>query len=145
MICSRIKRILVIFCFLCCAVGAVQAVSFISAEAAQKAAEITVEQKTAEYAWILKTPNKPGVVQVSLILRDAGGNPAPGLYVTGEVWMPTMPMPGYPLELEFVEDGEGQYLALVQYGHGGYWQIRAKFRDARGQLFQQSFDIDMED
>ncbi|MDR2825603.1 MAG: FixH family protein [Deltaproteobacteria bacterium] len=145
MICSRIKAVLAIFCLLCGTVFAVQAVPAFSVQAAQRATEIILEQKTVEYTWILKTPNKPGVVQVSLILRDAGANPVLGLSVTGEVWMPKMPMPGYPLELEFDEEGEGQYLALVQYGHGGYWQLRAKFMDAKGQLFEQAFDIDMED
>jgi nitrogen fixation protein FixH len=102
-----------------------------------------VEKSTQEYSWTLQTANKPGVVQVSLTLRDAGGGPVKGRTVKGELWMPDMPMPGYPLELAFKEDDAGRYLALAQYGHGGYWQIKAEFMDDKGQMFRQSFDLDI--
>ncbi|MDR2161452.1 MAG: FixH family protein [Desulfovibrio sp.] len=100
-----------------------------------------MEKQSPPYTWILQTPDKPGLVQVCLVVRDAGGGPAARRKVTGDVWMPAMPMPGYPLELKFEEAEEGRYFALVQYGHGGQWQIRAMFRDDQDQIFQQSFDF----
>ncbi|MDR2669785.1 MAG: FixH family protein [Desulfovibrio sp.] len=102
-----------------------------------------MEKITQEYTWTLRTANKSGVVQVGLTLRDAGGSPVKGRSVKGEVWMPDMPMPGYPAALEFQEADAGQYLALVQYGHGGYWQIKAEFTDDKGQMHRQSFDCDI--
>jgi hypothetical protein len=45
--------------------------------------------------------------------------------------------------LAFKEDDAGRYLALAQYGHGGYWQIKAEFMDDKGQMYRQSFDFDI--
>ncbi|MDR0827712.1 MAG: FixH family protein [Desulfovibrio sp.] len=116
-----------------------------SASNAGNVPELAVEKQSPEYIWVLRTPGKAGVVQVILTLRDAAGKTVKGRRVTGEVLMPTMPMPGYPLELEFQEAEDGKYAALVQYGHGGYWQIKARFKDDKDQLFQQVFDLDIKD
>ncbi|MDR2801094.1 MAG: FixH family protein [Desulfovibrio sp.] len=102
-----------------------------------------MEKKSQGLTWTLTTPAKPGVAQVILRLRDEGGKPVQGRIVTGEVWMPGMPMDGYPLELRFEEARDGQYLALVQYGHGGRWQIRAAFRTDEGRDLRQAFDFDI--
>jgi hypothetical protein len=143
MLCSLLKSPATFFGLLCCFITAIQAGAFSSASAAHRAAEIAVERKSPEYTWILRTPDKPGLVQVSLDLLDAGGGKITGLTVTGEVWMPEMSMQGYPMSLEFQETEDGVYVALVPFGHGGYWQIRARFKDTRGRLLEQSFDLEI--
>jgi nitrogen fixation protein FixH len=105
---------------------------------------ITVEEHSQGIAWVLTSPARPGLAQVSLVLRDAAGNPLKQRTVTGDVWMPEMPMQGFPLELRFDEAEEGRYLALVQYGHGGFWQIRVMFADDSGRVLRQSFDLNIE-
>jgi hypothetical protein len=137
-----LKRLAIFFCLLCCFIIGVPAAAPFSASAAHPA-EITIEKKSPEYTWLLRTPNKPGLVQVSLDLLDAGGGEVKGLTVLGDVWMPEMPMQGYPMSLEFQEAEAGRYVALVPFGHGGYWQIRAKFKDAGGRWFEQAFDIEL--
>ncbi|MDR1489041.1 MAG: FixH family protein [Desulfovibrio sp.] len=135
-------RKFLIFCLLCLTVAVFPDVQAEAADQAHPPA-IIVENKSYGLTWTLTTPAKPGVVQVSLRLRDAGGNPVSGRVVTGEVWMPGMPMEGYPLELRFEEAEGGLYLALVQYGHGGHWQIRAAFRGGDDQVLRQSFDFEI--
>ncbi|MDR1241200.1 MAG: FixH family protein [Deltaproteobacteria bacterium] len=141
--CARIKFFSVIFGLLCWFTAGLQAGPVFPASSGQNIPEITVEKKSPEYTWILKTPGKPGLVQISLFLRHAGGSPVKQRSVTGEVWMPEMPMPGYPLALEFKEAEDGEYVALAQYGHGGFWQVKAQFKDDNDRLFQQSFDLDI--
>ncbi|MDR1685319.1 MAG: hypothetical protein LBR82_02560 [Desulfovibrio sp.] len=114
-----------------------------AAAGGQKAPHITAEKITPEYTWTLRTANKPGVVQVGLTLRDARGASVQGRTIKGGVWMPDMPMQGYPMELAFQEADAGQYFALVQYGHGGFWRITAEFTDDGGQRRRQSFDLDI--
>jgi hypothetical protein len=135
--------LLTLFCFLG-GLAVFQPGLVFSGQAGQTAPDITVSKEAQSYTWILQAPGQPGVAQISLSLRDAGG-PVQKRVVSGELWMPAMPMPGYPLELEFQEAEAGEYLALVQYGHGGHWRIRAKFKDDKGQLFQQDFDLDIID
>jgi hypothetical protein len=144
MICPKTRCVFVLFCLFCWITAIFQDEPVFAGQPGQKGPEITVEKESAGYAWTLKTPNRPGVVQVSLLLRDARGGPINGRLVTGEVWMPEMPMQGYPMELEFQEADSGQYVALVQYGHGGYWQIKVKFRNGE-KLFQQFFDLNIKD
>jgi hypothetical protein len=143
MIRSRTQRLLVATCLLFWPILAADAA--FAAPAGSNAGEINVLRQERGYTWTLRAPDRPGVVQVSLSVRDAAGNPVRQKTLTGEVWMPTMPMPGYPLPLEFSEEEDGSYFALVQYGHGGYWQIRAEFRDDKGEWVRQVFDFDLKD
>ncbi|MDR2076784.1 MAG: FixH family protein [Desulfovibrio sp.] len=135
------QRLFVLFCLFCWAAAGLPA----SASAAPAGREISLEKRSPDHVWTLRLPDRPGVVQVSLTVRDAAGRPAQGGSVTGEVWMPEMRMQGYPLELRFEEADGGNYLALVQFGHGGYWRIRALFRDDGGQVVEQSFDFTLAD
>ncbi|MDR3177047.1 MAG: FixH family protein [Desulfovibrio sp.] len=137
------RRLFSVFCLLCWAAAAFPAASGFAAADRASSPAITVEKKSQGITWILTTPARPGVAQVSLVLRDAAGNPVQGKVVTGDVRMPDMQMEGYPLELQFAEDKDGRYVALVQYGHGGYWQIRATFGDDDGRVLRQSFDFDI--
>lgn len=109
------------------------------------APELRLEKKDEAHTWTLRTPNKPGVVLVILSLRDAADKPVEGRQVTGSVWMPEMPMRGYPLDLEFTYEGMGEYSALVQYNHGGLWQIKARFQGHGDQVFEQFFDFTLAD
>lgn len=116
-----------------------------SALAAPTAEPITMRQSGPEYVWTLQTPGKAGVVQIILTLRDARGEPVRGKEITGAVWMPDMPMRGYPLELEFQEIEAGEYGALVQYKHGGFWRVMARFGGKDGKIFHQAFDFKLKD
>lgn len=140
----RRERPFLIFCLLCWTAAAFPAGPGSAAAGQASPPVIRLEKKSADLTWTLTTPASPGLVQVSLSLRDAAGNPVRQRLVTGEVRMPDMPMEGYPLELLFAEAEDGQYLALVQYGHGGYWQITAMFTDGDGRTVRQVFDFDIE-
>lgn len=109
----------------------------------QKSKEITVEKRSPEYSWVLKTPDEHGVVQVRIILSDAAKKPLKGKLLKGQVWMPEMPMYGYPQVLEFKEVEAGQYSVLVTYAHGGYWQIKAGFENDKGQIVEEAFDFEL--
>jgi nitrogen fixation protein FixH len=139
----RRQCLVLLFCLLCW-ISAFPAGPGPAAAGPASFPAIRVEKESGGLTWILTTPARPGLVQVSLSLRDADGNPVRRRVVTGEVRMPDMPMEGYPLELLFAEAEDGQYLALVQYGHGGYWQIAAMFTDDDGRAVRQIFDFDIE-
>lgn len=141
-----INRFLVLLFFLLSAFSAaLPGVATAAAGGRQEAPAITVEKTGPDISWTLKTPGKSGVVQVVLTLRDANNAPMLGKKLTGEVWMPAMPMPGYPLELDFYELQDGDYAALVQYAHGGLWQIKARFAGGEGKVHQESFDFTLAD
>ena len=116
-----------------------------SADNSGETPELTVEKQDGLHTWILRAPDKTGMVLVILSLRDASGKAVEGRQVTGMVWMPQMPMQGYPHDLEFSYEGGGEYSALVQYMHGGLWRITARFKDEGDRLFEQSFDFTLTD
>lgn len=113
------------------------------AVAGQESKGITVEKISPDYVWVLETPDEHGVVQVKITLSDAAKKPVKGKVLTGQLWMPKMPMHGYPEILEFKETGEGQYSAAATYKHGGYWQIKAQFKNDKGQSVEEEFDFDI--
>lgn len=105
--------------------------------------EIVLEKQDQGCRWIMRSPAKAGIAQVILSLRDHTGKPAGKRAVSGELLMPHMSMPGYPLKLEFQETENGVYAALVQYEHAGVWRIAAVVRDEDGRESRQVFDLDI--
>ncbi|MDR1856372.1 MAG: FixH family protein [Desulfovibrio sp.] len=111
--------------------------------AASKVVTARVDRQGDGYVWSMQSPIKIGLVQVSLLLKDEKGKPLVGREISGSIRMPTMPMEGYPAELAFNEDKDGRYLALVQYPHGGYWEITATVADEQGRKHTQTFGFDL--
>jgi hypothetical protein len=138
---SPLLRLAVLFSFWACAA----LFPWTAGAAGQKEAIIVLQRAGQGYALELRTPGRAGVAQVALLLKDAGGKPLAGKKITGELLMPRMPMPGYPLELEFYEEENGGYAALAQYAHGGLWRISVRFSGEGGTSVQESFDFELND
>ena len=106
---------------------------------------ITIERTTKTHKWTFLSPGKAGLSQVRLKLATVEDKPISGKKIVGELLMPEMPMVGYPMELEFVEDANepGIYTTLAQYMHGGFWRISVKVPCCNEKFFLESFDFDL--
>lgn len=107
---------------------------------------IALEASSESLTWQLLSPAKAGTSLVEIVLKDKEGNLVADKNMTGELWMPEMPMKGYPVSLLFTDaERVGVYGCLAQYMHGGLWRITAKVELGCGRTEQVQFDLTLAD
>lgn len=107
---------------------------------------ISLEASSESLTWQLLSPAKAGTSLVEIILKDKEGNLVADKNMTGELWMPEMPMKGYPVSLLFTDvERVGVYGCLAQYMHGGLWRIAARVDLGDGKTEQVEFDLTLAD
>ena len=116
------------------------------AEVAVAGDTIVLSGSTRSFAWQLSSPLKAGTNLVEITLKDKEGKPVAGKDMTGRLWMPDMPMQGFPVDLFFADvDGTGVYGCLAQYVHGGLWRISVQVAGDDGKTERVEFDLTLSD